>query len=464
MPLTTAERQKRFREKMKANPETAEKLKKKKHEYYIKRRKPIGLSTDREKRLIRRGWKANQRARRKRIKDLENATVTPTLQSPAGNQGASISKSSSMNTIRKKYWRNIFSANRTVSKLRAKLRLAQKRYSRLRLQQQATKRATNAVSTTPRSKSNYVMSHSPSTVRKTLIFHHALVEELRDSNKRHASGKDRQILAKVLSGKILKKYKLLSVAKREFSFRRRQILRTKSNDGGSSLQYIPRMYERFHLKNAKLVVHQFFLEDIHSRATAGKNETITRNKEKKQKRYLNGTVKALHKTFCAKRGPISYSAFRKLKPFWVVESVDRDTCACKKCENIKLKIAALHRLGEISTSNVIDLLLQITCSVDNQSCMYSQCNLCRSKSVVFSENLTNDSPVTWFEWIAKTEKRSRRQADGSDKSFIVHIVTKEKKGRNSKKSQRCSLPRSCSIFSAQVQLQTPTCEIGRAQR
>jgi len=114
------------------------------------------------------------------------------------------------------------------------------------------------------------------------------------------------------------------------------------------LHYIPRRYVRYKLEDAKKEVEQFFFEDINSRESAGKKR-ITRNKEKKQKRYLSDTIKNLHKKFSAEKGMISYSAFLKLKPFWVVESLERDTCACKKCENVKLKARALQRLGALAT-------------------------------------------------------------------------------------------------------------------
>ena len=167
-------------------------------------------------------------------------------------------------------------------------------------------------------------------------------------------------------------------------------------------------------------------DEFNNRASAGKKETITRNKEKKQKRYLNDTVRNLHRRFCSEKGIISYSAFRKFKAFWVVESMKRDTCACKKCENIKLKVRALDRLGEVSTQDPSVLLSQIRCSINSQSCMYNECKLCRSKHVVFTEKVDNGAEVTWFQWISKTEKRVTRQANGNDKTFTVRVVVKER--------------------------------------
>jgi len=46
-----------------------------------------------------------------------------------------------------------------------------------------------------------------------------------------------------------------------------------------------------------------------------KKETVTRNEVKKPKRYLNDSIKNLHKNFCQDNVLVSYSAFRKLKPF-----------------------------------------------------------------------------------------------------------------------------------------------------
>ena len=124
--------------------------------------------------------------------------------------------------------------------------------------------------------------------------------------------------------------------------------------------------------------------------------------------------------------PVSYSAFRKLKPFWVVRLEERDTCACKKCENLKLKISALHRLGKISTVDVVDCLKQINCSIDNQRCMYRECSTCSSKPIAFAHRTPDDSTVSWWAWTNKSEERVRRQADGQEVRFTVRITLKQK--------------------------------------
>ena len=426
MPLSGAERQKRYREKQKLNPQTLTEYRRKKHEYYMKARKPIAELTDREKRLKRRGWKKAQKVRRDRVRRIRNTLkMVHTPVSPSSETDESVdaveppTSLSSVGAIRQRYLRQINRLKASNQKLKSNLRAVQKRCWRLR------RKSSNTVTpNTPRSKSSYVMSQSPSKVRKTLVFHHALVEELRTVNTSSRSHRDKQILSKVLYGKILKKYKLLSVASRECGLRRRQMLRNMAKE--AALCYVPRKYARFKVKDAKQLVEHFFLEDINSRASAGKNETITRNKEKKQKRYLNDTVRNLHKKFCTEKGMISYSAFRKLKPFWVVPAVERDTCACKKCENIKLKVRALHRLGELCTQDPSVLLSEIRCSVSSQSCMYNECKLCCTKRVLFTGCATDTEEVTWFQWISRRDERVARQADGSDKIYNVRIVVKDR--------------------------------------
>jgi len=82
----------------------------------------------------------------------------------------------------------------------------------------------------------------------------------------------------------------------------------------------------------------FFKREDVSRMTSGKKQTLTRAKNKQQKRFLNDTVSNLHSKFLAENSDlkISYRTFCRLKPFWVVwpKEKDRDTCQCKTHENL----------------------------------------------------------------------------------------------------------------------------------
>jgi len=75
------------------------------------------------------------------------------------------------------------------------------------------------------------------------------------------SCREKQILSKVLSEKILKKYKLLSAANSVFGLRRRQFLR-----------YLPRQYNRFCIDDVEAAVALFcsvckLSETVHDRRT-----------------------------------------------------------------------------------------------------------------------------------------------------------------------------------------------------
>ncbi|KAF9415659.1 hypothetical protein HW555_006758 [Spodoptera exigua] len=64
-------------------------------------------------------------------------------------------------------------------------------------------------------------------------------------------------------------------------------------------------------------IEVFFEDDENSRLCSGKKECITRNKVRKQKRYISDTLVNLHEKFLKTSSyTISYSAFCKMRPFW----------------------------------------------------------------------------------------------------------------------------------------------------
>jgi hypothetical protein len=131
-------------------------------------------------------------------------------------------------------------------------------------------------------------------------------------------------------------------------------------------------------------VEDFFCSDKVSRLTTGKKQTVTLKGRKEQKRLLTDTMDSLHKQFLNDYNSlftISYSAFCKLRPFWVREPTksERDTCLCKKHENFDLLLQFLHQIGAIETPNSRKVLEPTTCSINSKACMYSECEICRDK-------------------------------------------------------------------------------------
>lgn len=108
----------------------------------------------------------------------------------------------------------------------------------------------------------------------------------------------------------------------------------------------------------------FYNRDDVSRLTAGKTQTVTKMKAKKQKRFLWDNLRNLHKLFLIENPEteISYSLFCHMKPFWVVTptNTDRETCLCKVHENIKFLVEKLHHHKVIDSTN-LESIVKATC-------------------------------------------------------------------------------------------------------
>jgi len=133
------------------------------------------------------------------------------------------------------------------------------------------------------------------------------------------------------------------------------------------------------------VVTEFFTRDDVSRATAGKKETVTRCKNRMQKRLLLDTLTNTHIKFCSEflEHKISYSLFCRLKPFWVVPPTvsDRETCLCRVHDNLQFMVDKLVDLKLLQRVSIEHLCEAITCNADEKSCMYEICNQCACREL-----------------------------------------------------------------------------------
>lgn len=133
----------------------------------------------------------------------------------------------------------------------------------------------------------------------------------------------------------------------------------------------------------KHIIEELFTRDDNSRMTTGKKQTITKNKVKEQKRLLLDTMINLHEKFSSEypKNNVSYATFTRHRQFWVRQPTakDRETCACKRHENIQLAVDRLHQLGLLSSKRADDLLVGVCCNLDNKQCMFRECPLCLNK-------------------------------------------------------------------------------------
>lgn len=111
----------------------------------------------------------------------------------------------------------------------------------------------------PNTKSKRQMVTARSTLQRTLVFHNAVIAEMRDKYKNLQSDRDKQMISKIMAGKVLKKYRLLKMAEREFGFSPR---RMRSNEKRTTAL----TYTRKKQKNSI------------SPATEKKNQTVLRKR------------------------------------------------------------------------------------------------------------------------------------------------------------------------------------------
>lgn len=183
----------------------------------------------------------------------------------------------------------------------------------------------------------------PGDVKRELVFGAALKEQIvtnftkiEPSNK-----KNKQIARQLLSGNILKKYKLHNKINRILPYRENRNLIKSTKD------------LKLKRKNRSNAIHQetknkirlFFESDRISKMCPGKANFITKKKVKKQKRLLLFSLASCFKKFKFEFPNIliGFTTFYHNKPFWVVQpkTKDRETCACVKHENFKYIVAKL---------------------------------------------------------------------------------------------------------------------------
>ena len=248
-----------------------------------------------------------------------------------------------------------------------------------------------------------------------------MTDELKQGGRTCKSGKDKQLIAQLLSGKILKKYRLLGLTRpflspyQYYSKIKRQNCNYRLKKRSSAIQ-----------EQLKCAVQKFFEEDENSTMAAGKSECITRGKIQQQKRYLTETVTKLHKKFMETSATtISYASFCRLKPFWVVQRkvTGRDTCMCVKHTNFQLIVDKLHQKKVLNHNKAANLCDMLCCDQLQKECMYRQCQRCKNKDIsVIPGPDTSNEQISYYQWISKKEVRT----DKNNKTIEVKFTKKER--------------------------------------
>lgn len=176
-------------------------------------------------------------------------------------------------------------------------------------------------------------------------------------------------------------------------------------------------------------IHNFFNRDDVTRCTSGKKETKTKNKVKVQRKYLLDSIKELHKKYKENGGKASYTSLLRHRPFYVLNPKleNCDTCACIKHANFKFKISKLHHVGIIKTTNINELLTEISCNLNSKLCMYSECCVCSTKTNNIEADLdfAASIKITWLQWCLKKIQYQKIHKDGNVENLETKKFRKE---------------------------------------
>lgn len=245
----------------------------------------------------------------------------------------------------------------------------------------------------------------PLSIKKKLLFGEAFKAELNENLRCASDEKEKQMFRKVLSGPIIRKYKLIGEVRQLISHKMHKKHRSNQNF---------KQYER-KKRNERLTyiirhqIQEFLERDCNSKMCPGKKDFVKYGKFKKQKRLLLDTLYNLHKKFTEEREniKISYASFRRHKPFWIVSprNKDRETCACVKHANIDLMIKRLFALQLVETGSSEELINKVVCDPTKKDCMFGRCATCNIKQYKCKLRELH-APITFQQWQTVKEKKT----------------------------------------------------------
>ncbi|KAL0829678.1 hypothetical protein ABMA28_003184 [Loxostege sticticalis] len=437
------------RDKIKLNPESHAEYKEKEKQRYQKRKEDIKLLqiqdlTPRQKRIQRRRWNINSKnfRDRKRLKVqlekiLANSTPPETdsdetdagditeesnrlrESSPSILQGRPVTRSvstvdesaglampgpsrqcdspkSDISSVKRRLRYNVSKKllwyHKQLNELKRHNDMLRKRLLRYKNKQQYSK--------SPRTKVELLLKNpsNKDEVKKNLVFAETIKDNLTSNYENLKTNKQKKEFKENIKPacQTLKKYKMLKDLKPKIV--RKVIEKPKLHESKNRI---------------RKDITSFFESDDNSRMTAGKKECITRNKEKKQKRFLANTLKNLHKK-CLENHQyvVSYSFFCKNKPFWVVhpEEKDKESCMCKIHDNISLLAQALYNNKIIIEKTASEVLASTVCNTHNLTCLERKCPICINKLPSVKE-FDNSVEIKYWMWEYGTKEINTKKGE-----------------------------------------------------
>ena len=398
MALTPAEKQRRYREKRDRDPTRRSTYLAKEKESWENKKKSgkVKLAKDltpRERRTKRKTWREAQKFHR-----LKKSALSQKEESSEPKGDLSITRQrrhgrGEAQKRRRVCYAKLHRVKEVLRNEKLKVQMFKKRWQRARKKTKLT---------TPLKQTEKVLKEGEENVKKVLNFHHILVEGIKKKYQTAQPEKEKQAISKVVMDSTMWKYRKQKYIEKAVGFSRQ---RWKYQD--ERCDSFSRKEPESLASRLSRTMEEFFTRDDVSRPTSGKKLTITKNKERKQKRFLNDSLKNLHKKFLAENDVmVSYTVFCRMRPFWVVTPTeqDRDTCQCKTHENLSFLATKLKKLNLLTSDNLEDLTEDITCDTGKKACMYNTCEKCKDATIGIPDHEALEE-VTWTQWKTVKEKR-----------------------------------------------------------
>ena len=397
MALTAAERQRKRREKLKNDPDKRADVLKKDRARWHARKTGIADLKDRDARKQRRQWRDEKRDYRRRIKRVNEVLANSPPSTPDTARGRQCQQGDRLRRANTRKLRNqLQQRDGQLKREKRKSDMYRKRWERI----------ISSNPQSPRSKTMQLIRNIASHgARRNLLMHQVLVEQIKTKFNTTKQERLKQIYARLVTGKLVRKYRLQNAFQETFGFSSKRFKHQLDNGNGFIRKTVASKTVRYGQRIAN-----FYGRDDVSQCTTGKKDTVTKKQQKQQRRLLCDTLKHLHIKFLAENPDvnISYTLFSSMRPFFVrfpTES-DRQTCLCKLHENQRLMVSKLASLNVIDHSDVRALTESVCCDSSSFTCMHQQCDECKHSRIKRNDGVNINTDTTWLQW--KTIKETRR--------------------------------------------------------
>ena len=243
-----------------------------------------------------------------------------------------------------------------------------------------------------------------SSLKKQLLFANVLTAELNETI--NESNEPKSVVNRVLSGKVVKKYRMQEQMKRTFSMSRSALKNT-------SKPLDPPKKSRLHDErvNIQSTIVDFLNRDDNSRVNPGKKDCVKSGDKSTsnttQTRTLNDYMYNLHSKLCAEypKMNLSRSIFYKMRPRHILltKFLTKSSCLCEKHQNFALKLNALKKVTSLDNQR------RIYCNPDS---MIKQNNSDEISEILSS---IDSNEVPYEEW------RRVKMDDGKLKTKVVTV-------------------------------------------